>query len=105
VLCAVVLLAYMAAITWAFPSPAMAKFHSINFHENLWPEVALMVLIISVGPVAEELVFRGSLWADLKAYWSAPGVMLFTGLTFLVMHVSHCLKLNVTERRSLPHPP
>jgi CAAX protease family protein len=49
---------------------------------------ALIGLAVAIAPVVEEVLFRGWLWTDLRRYWSATSIMLFTGLVFVLLHVA-----------------
>lgn len=70
---------------WAIRMPMLANARIIA-RGNLWTEVPMLVLTAAVVPVAEELLFRGWLWTDLRKHWRYPGTMLFTGLSFWLVH-------------------
>ncbi len=55
---------------------------------NAWTRVPLIVVAVAIAPVVEEVLFRGWLWTDLRRYWSATSIMLFTGLVFVLVHVA-----------------
>jgi membrane protease YdiL (CAAX protease family) len=71
--------------TWAIRVPVLTNVRIIA-RGNPWLEVPMLGLTIAVVPVAEELLFRGWLWTDLRKYWSHLGTMLFTGASFWLMH-------------------
>jgi membrane protease YdiL (CAAX protease family) len=52
-----------------------------------WIRTLLSVVPIAVVPFVEEMFFRGWLWTDLRRYWNATSVMLFTGFIFLLIHM------------------
>ncbi|MBS4048555.1 MAG: CPBP family intramembrane metalloprotease [Alphaproteobacteria bacterium] len=49
------------------------------------------LLVGVIGPIAEELFFRGWLWTALRKYWSVPRTMLATGLFWYAIHFTHGL--------------
>lgn len=74
-----------AVKTWAIRVPVLTNVRIIALG-NPWLEVPMLALTIAVVPVAEELLFRGWLWTDLRKHWSHLGTMLFTGASFWLMH-------------------
>ena len=50
--------------------------------------LALVVLVISLGPIVEELLFRGVLLSALLERWSALPSVLMTSALFALVHLS-----------------
>lgn len=49
------------------------------------------LLVGIVGPVAEELFFRGWLWTALRQYWGVLATATATGVFWYMIHASHGL--------------
>lgn len=59
------------------------------FYRLTMPErVLVAVMIIVVGPIIEELVFRGALFRPLRQALSAPKVIAITGALFAMVHIN-----------------
>jgi membrane protease YdiL (CAAX protease family) len=54
----------------------------------LGPRIALVVLVVSLGPVVEELLFRGVLLSALLQRWSVVPSVLMTSALFALVHLS-----------------
>ena len=60
---------------------------------------SLFVLMTLLGPVAEELFFRGWLWTALRRFWMPLPVMIATGSSWVGMHMLDDIQ---TARRLIP---
>lgn len=52
----------------------------------LWTLIYLAVVLVVVTPVAEELFFRGYLYAALRSRWGRPASLLVSAAVFSVFH-------------------
>ncbi len=59
---------------------------SLDLHRGFFDQLYRIAILSLLGPIAEELLFRGWLWERLKVYWNVVAVMAFTCTTFLSMH-------------------
>jgi membrane protease YdiL (CAAX protease family) len=49
--------------------------------------VGMLIVIGVLGPIVEELVFRGWLWRSLRRSFSGPVVILITSVLFSLVHL------------------
>ena len=49
--------------------------------------IPIILLAVVVAPMAEEFVFRGFLYGVLKRYAGAVPALIFTGITFAIIHL------------------
>jgi membrane protease YdiL (CAAX protease family) len=53
---------------------------------NPWQKLDVLFVSVVLGPVAEELFFRGWLWTGLAKRWSAASTMMVTSVIWLALH-------------------
>ena len=82
-----------------FPAIGLINYLSTFFAENLventlvgeavtYPLAVMILLIGVVGPVCEEVVFRGYVYQSLRRSGSVAGSVLLSGLFFGLMHMN-----------------
>ena len=97
------LLGYLAVFPWLFfllflivalaralgLQPPLEPIHELIFQEHR-PEVLALTVVLAcvVGPVAEELFFRGVLYATIRRYSSRWVAMLLSGALFSLVHTN-----------------
>ena len=57
------------------------------FSLSPWSWILVAVVVIVVGPIAEELFFRGWLWTGLRSRWGALPTAALTGALWLAIHL------------------
>jgi membrane protease YdiL (CAAX protease family) len=86
-----VVLAVLTA-TWAFVAAAfwngmLPRWVLIWRGESRWTFIAYTMVVVILGPFAEELFYRGWLWTGLRRHWRAfPTALLSCGL-WLLSHI------------------
>ncbi len=66
------------------------------FNENRWgiPSISLLFLILIMGPLVEEILFRGFLQNYLKKFLKVKWAILITSLLFAALHFDRSSGLN-----------
>jgi membrane protease YdiL (CAAX protease family) len=90
VVLSLVVLIYLPVVLWVsvanqVHTPVLPTARAL-MQTNLWMQIPVLVLMAAVAPIAEECLFRGWLWTDLRQYWSGAGTMVFTGRAFWAIH-------------------
>lgn len=62
-------------------------------------QLLFFILITLLGPVAEELFFRGWLWTALRRFWTPLPVMIVSGSSWVAIHLLDDVQ---TARRLIP---
>jgi membrane protease YdiL (CAAX protease family) len=90
VVLALVLLANRLML-WLLPVP-VADLGGAKVATDGWVLLGLAAVAVA-APVAEELFFRGWLWARLSRVWPPGGVALATGAAFALAHGQYALSV------------
>lgn len=59
----------------------------LGAHTSLAGRIALAALLVSLGPLVEELLFRGMLLSALMRRWRAPAAVVASSLIFAMVHL------------------
>jgi len=83
------ILLMVAGITYLFP-PNMNAMKGTGFdqlaHGPLWTMPLLLLLIVFIGPVLEEMLFRGIMFAGIASRWGAGWAVALTAVVFVAVH-------------------
>jgi membrane protease YdiL (CAAX protease family) len=83
------ILLMVAGITYLLP-PNMHALKGTTFdelaHGPLWTMPFLLLVIVFLGPVLEEMLFRGIMFAGIASQWRAGWAVALTAIVFVAIH-------------------
>ncbi|MBL7092286.1 MAG: CPBP family intramembrane metalloprotease [Candidatus Omnitrophica bacterium] len=88
ILAFLLLLLIMLAALFNYHPPQQAIFRLFLQEKSLWLLVYSTMMVVVLGPVVEEIFFRGFTYNAIKKRWGVPPAMALTAVVFAGLHAN-----------------
>jgi len=86
ILILLLLIVVMVAAIFNYQPPQQAMFKLFFQEKRLWFLIYSTTIVVLLGPVVEEVFFRGFAYNALKKRWGVPRAMALTAVVFAALH-------------------